>query len=104
MCLVVMNMMRTRKVKGTGEWIRDYLLQVGKAYTYDMWKAYRDDMRKYRVKTATYQSFRVYVSRLKYMGLIEPLTTQKRNPFQITYYRIVPGMEDSTLWNEIHKT
>jgi hypothetical protein len=95
------------KVRGwlhypTGLFIRDYLLEHGEAYPQEIWRALKEKRKRLGVAYGSVRSFHLnYIYVLKKLGLIEPVRHEKVNPkwFARTYYRIVPGMENSPLWS-----
>jgi hypothetical protein len=95
------------KVRGwlhypTGLFIREYLLEHGEAYPQEIWRALKEKRKSLGIAYGTVRSFHLnYIYVLKKLGLIQPVRREKVNPkwFPRTYYRIVPGMEDSPLWS-----
>jgi hypothetical protein len=95
------------KVRGwlhypTGLFIREYLLEHGEAYPQEIWRALKEKRKSLGVAYGSVRSFHLnYIYVLKKLGLIEPVRRERVNPkwFSRTYYRIVPGMENSPLWS-----
>lgn len=75
--------------------IREFLISVGEGCPNDFYKAYR------RVKKATsYDAARRTFYILKKLGLVEPTRREwGRGYIPKQLYRIIPGMENSPLWN-----
>jgi hypothetical protein len=86
----------------TGVFIRDYLLKYKTAYPQQIWRALREERKKYGIYYGSYQSFRVnYIYVLKKLGLIRPVRREKaENPkwFDRIYYEITPGREMDPRW------
>lgn len=78
----------------TGLYIREFLLTVGEAYPYWVYKCFK------KIKPSTsYQSIARYFWILRKIGVIEETRTEKSmSRFDRKYFRIVPGMEDHPAW------
>lgn len=77
----------------TGEFIREYLLEHGRAYVYEMWNAYRKKLEEMGVYWGSYDNFRRYIYMLKKLNLIRPVGTETAlNPklHERVYYELVP--------------
>jgi len=82
-----------------GLFIRDYLLEHGKASAYEIWKAWKKFKKERGLKPPTYQSFHDYIYRLKRIGLIyEAGTAPSKGRFPKKLLAIMPGKEDSPEW------
>ena len=85
----------------TGPFIRDYLLEHGKGYAQEIWRALKEARLARDLGVCTYQSFRTnYMYVLRQLGLIEKVEQESVRPewYRRVYYRIVPGMEDAPEW------
>lgn len=87
---------------GTGEFIRDYLMEHGEAYIYEMWDRFRKAVAEFGVKWwGSYASFRRYIYICKRLGLIRYVRTGKpprRGLKSRRYYALVPEHIDSGAW------
>ena len=88
---------------GTGMWIREYLLKVGKGYPYKMWKEYRRWCEEAGYKPPTYENFRRYIYQLKRVGLISIVSSERNGRFLKNYYIVNSVMKSSKLWSNPYK-
>jgi len=82
-----------------GLFIRDYLLEKGKASAYELWKAWKKYKEERGLKAPTYQTFHDYIYRLRKLGLVyEVGTAPSKGRFPRKLLAVVPGKEDSPDW------
>jgi len=94
----------------TSQFIREYLLEHGEAYPYEVFKALREVLRSIGlpargIKWGSYQNMRNYFYWLEKLGLIEPVRTEPSSNPNLQnkiYYRLTrKGIEtppDSLEW------
>ena len=86
----------------TGLFVRDFLLERGEGYPYQIWRELRAKREELGLNSGSYQSFRInYVNVLKRLGLIEEARREasRRPKLQDRiYYRIVRGRERDERW------
>jgi len=83
----------------TSAFIRDYLVENGEAYVFEIYRALKSRKREVMgdVKLPSYQSFWRYIWVLENLGLIRK-TRKEPTRFGKAFYRIVPGQEDNPVW------
>lgn len=88
-----------------GHFIRDYLIEKGEAYVYEIYRAYRDWCRKNKIHGISYEGMRAYIYALKKLGLIE-LSRIEGGVGKLAhrhYYRVVKDRIYDEMWNNIMK-
>jgi len=90
-----------------GLFIRDYLMQKGEAYPYEIFRAYREEQKKHGWKKSSYHSFWRYFYILRELGLIRRSGKTKKGKYENTleqvYYRAVKRRINSPLWKTPQK-
>jgi len=83
----------------TSAFIRDYLMENGEAYIFEIYKALKNRKREVMgdVKLPSYQSFWRYIWVLENLGLIRK-TRKEPTRFGKAYYEIVSERKDSPVW------
>jgi len=91
---------RSPFVYPTGLFIRDYLLERGEAYPYEIYQALKEKREELGIYVGSPLNFYKYIYILKSLGLIEETgrveKSVKASKFWKKYYRIVPGKEALT--------
>ena len=91
---------RSPFVYPTSLFIRDYLLEKGMAYPYEIYQALREKREELGIYVGSPLNFYKYIYVLKRLGLIEETGREEKSfkapRFWRRYYRIVPGKEALT--------
>jgi len=100
---------RSPFVYPTSLFIRDYLLEKGEAYPYEIYQALREKRQELGIYVGSPLNFYKYIYILRSLGLIEETGREeesfKASRFWRKYYRIVPGKEKLTdEWRNPQKT
>jgi len=90
-------------VHPTSLFVRDYLLEKGEAYPYEIYKALVEKRRQLELHVCSPQSFYEQFSVMRRLGLVEKtgkiVKSFRAEKFWRTFYRITPGMEERLdLW------
>ena len=90
----------------TGRFIRDYLLRVGEAYPYRVWKELKAARESHGLKVCSPLGMYKYFKMLKDMGVLEPTgrveVSERKSPIALRrYYRVIRGKENSPVWDDV---
>lgn len=90
---------------GTGIYIKQYLLENGEAYPYEIWKRLKQQREEEGMKSPTYESFYTnYIWKADQLGLIRKTQEEEsKGKFDRQYYEMSPGEEESACWFHIQQ-
>jgi len=85
----------------TGAFIREFLLTRKEGYAYEIWKALKEERRRWGLVRPSYRAFWNYFLILQKLGLIRVVRVERGLPkarWWRKYYEITPDMREHPAW------